>query len=150
MKHPPYTDAQELPGHTVYMHILFTVNRDMGKAMDAIVETPVHGELIFPAKKRNDILTESLIIILVSFRLEGVRSCDRQPGHRLSWSSLFHARAETVPKVPSCNCTLLMQSSLFKFIEINPLAIRSIKLCVISSFRRGANYIFALLRVHAT
>jgi len=26
---------------------MFTGNRDMGKAMDSIVETPVHGEITF-------------------------------------------------------------------------------------------------------
>jgi hypothetical protein len=42
-----------------------------------------------------------------------------------------------------------MQSPIFKFIEINPLAIKPIKLCVISSFCRGVNFIFILLGRYA-
>lgn len=119
--------------------------------MDSTDENPVHGELIFPAKNtRHSSPPESLSIILVSSRLEGVRSCDRSPRHRLSWSSPFHANAKPVPRVRSCYCTLLMQSSLFKFIEINPLAVKSTKFCVISGFRHSVNFIFARLGCHAT
>jgi hypothetical protein len=41
-------------------------------------------------------------------------------------SSVFlciQANAESVPKIASCYCMLLAQTSRFKFIKINPLAL---------------------------
>jgi len=36
----------------------------------------------------------------------------------------LQTKVETVPKMSSCYCTLLMQPSRFKFTKINPLALK--------------------------
>ena len=44
------------------------------------------------------------------------RSCDRPPRHRFFLVSLcLKSNAEMVPKIPSCHCMLLMQTSRLKF-----------------------------------
>ena len=52
VQHLPGTDAQVLLARNVPIHIMFTVNRDMGKATDSIVENPVDDEPTFPEKKK--------------------------------------------------------------------------------------------------
>jgi len=52
------------------------------------------------------------------------RSYNRPTRHMFSWFFHLQATAEMVPKIPSCYCVLLMQTSRFKFIRINPLALK--------------------------
>ena len=51
-------------------------------------------------------------------------SCHQSSQQRRSWFSCPQATAQTVPNIPSCHCTPLLQSSLFKFTKINLLPLK--------------------------